>query len=301
MTTMNTTTEKTLRNNTNTAKETTMKTANTTINSSSTLQSATQAIRMAGVKTAVVTIAASVLWATAASGAVNVLRNGVTWDATYEGTLEPPSETPSWVEAIGGAGSSRVASGGILTITTPAAANVLRYDQTGTSWTGLGSQRTIEWRMRVVSQTAGDRATDFLSFDAGSGDFWILEFQDDSYRLVGSAAGSDIAFDTTQFHTYRWVIDTDASVDQSVLYIDGSEALSSGAATAGAAGLNNFLAFGDGSSGGVGGVIEVDFISWTAGAFAPVPEPSVLSLLVIGGLALANARSRQRRRLQHAG
>ena len=203
-----------------------------------------------------------------ASADTNVVRNGVNWDATYEADFEPHSAStnPIWVESIAGAGSSRVASGGILRLTSDGIGGYLRYDQTGSTWTGLGAQRTIEWRMMVESQTSGDRATDFLSF-AGDDGYWIVEFKDASLRLVGSSAGSDILIDTTTFHTYRLVIDSNLAVDQAVLYVDGLEFLSSGAATPGNAGANDFLAFGDGSSGGIGGAIQWDFVSWTAGAF----------------------------------
>jgi hypothetical protein len=230
----------------------------------------------------------STAWAISASADFLVPRNGVTWDATYEADFEPHSgsNSPIWTEGIGGAQSSRVASGGILTLTSADISN-LRYDQAGSSWTGLGQQRTIEWRMRVASQQAGDRATDFLSFAGGDG-FWIVEYKDSSLRLNGSSAGSDLPIDTTTFHTYRLVIDPGLATDKARLYVDNSLFHSSGGASPGNAGANNFLAFGDGSSGGIGGVIEWDFVSWTSGTH--IPEPSMVALIAIGGLLLSRRR-----------
>lgn len=220
-----------------------------------------------------------------ASAEFNVIRNGVNWDATYEAVFEPHSGStdPIWIEGIGGAQSSRVAAGGILTLTSVDISN-LRYDQTGASWTGLGAQRSIEWRMRVVSQSAPDRATDVLSFAAGDG-FWIVEFKDSSLRLNGSSMGSDILLDTTIFRTYRLVIDSTQSVDRAVLYVDGTEFITSGAATPGDAGAGDLLAFGDGSTGGIGAVIEWDFISWTAGAFPASPFGISFNTIVVADTA----------------
>ena len=265
----------------------------TTMNNSH-VHSAKHIVRSAAQGTACFALAAGLLaaWTTTASADFLVPRNGVTWDATYEADFEPHSgsNNPIWVESIAGSGSSRVASGGILRLTSDGLNGYLRYDQTGSTWTGLGAQRTIEWRMMVESQTSADRATDFLSF-AGSDGYWIVEFKDTSLRLVGSSAGSDIPIDTTTFHTYRLVIDGGLAVDQATLYVDSNPLpfLSSGSVAPGSAGANDFLAFGDGSSGGIGGVIEWDYVSWTAGAH-PVPEPSAAVLVLIGGLLLMRRR-----------
>ena len=235
----------------------------------------------AGGSRAVTTLAvAAVVAAGAVSAAAdtNVVRNGVTWDATFEGGNQPhfdqgpgPVENPAWT--FGGAsGSAGGSSDGTAYIHNSTPAGYYYFDQTDGTWTNAGTARTLEFRARVVGQTAPDDAAR-LTIGIND-DFWEFKLNTNGVQL-GSfiPLGSVTPVDTSVFHTYRIVFDASLPTDKAKVYIDGdgTPAISTGAAAPNTIADFDLLRFTDGSTGGIGGTSEWDFISWTAGAHPAGP------------------------------
>ena len=235
-------------------------------------------------------------FAAGASADLLVSRNGVTWDATFEGGNQPhfdqgpgPVENPAWV--FGGAsGSASGSSDGTAYTHSSTEGGYYYFDQTDATWTAAGTARTIEFRARVVSQAAAD---DAARLTIGLlDDFWEFKLKDTGVQ-IGSfiPLGSVTPLDTSVFHTFRMVIDNTLPTDKARVYIDGSTtpAIASGGFVPDTIASFDLLRFTDGSGGGIGGTTEWDFISWADGAF-PVPEPSVGVLVLIGALLLTRRR-----------
>jgi len=204
-----------------------------------------------------------------AYGAFNVTRNGVTWAGTYEGDVTPQSSTPSWA-GTGGGGSASGSSDGTSWTQTTLAGSYLYFDQTGTTWTSLGTQRSIEFRARVTAQTSSDDAFRVWSSDASG--YWEVSLLSNAVELVGMfTAGPGIPVDNSTFHIYRLTIDETLSIDQAKLYLDNNPVpVATSGSDVSAPSFGNLLSMGDRSSGGVGGTTSLDYISWTSGAF---PSP----------------------------
>src|SRR5687767_8091143 len=85
-----------------------------------------------------------------ANAGVNISRNGVTWDATYEGDVAALTDSsPAWA-VFDVANSNGATSDGITrTHITSNEAGANSYAFAGASWTGGGTQRTAEIRARV--------------------------------------------------------------------------------------------------------------------------------------------------------
>lgn len=225
-----------------------------------------------------------------AQGAFLVNRNGVLWDATYEGDVAPPTgSTPAWaLHDTQGVGAFQASDGDIYTINTSATTAAVSYNQ-GTAWSGTGTARTVEIRTRVLPEAyeAGDGAAGLimglnsLAYDLRFHSGFV------TYNINGGL-NTAATLDTSQFHVYRMVVDQAAN-PVFKLYIDGATtpAFTSNSTWFNSSGFD-ILVFGDYSTGGLAGHTETDYISWAAGAFPPqeIPEPAALALLPLAGLLL---------------
>jgi hypothetical protein len=210
---------------------------------------------------------------------------------SYEADALPddPSSSPQWQRFFGGTGT---ASGGILTVATPGTApdaDYLEYRLSGADgapWDPTGAGSTVEMRFKSDSVDASGWSgsalisTGLSQWAIRIGDF--VSISGDDYNLVANG------FDPTVFHTFRFTTANDTG--DLNMYIDGSTSVTH-VFTGGAASAVSRLAFGD-----LGqpeeGTAEWDYMRWTnAGAFAPVPEPGMMSLATIG---LAGLRRRRR-------
>lgn len=229
--------------------------------------------------------AAGLGFATCALGAFSLPRNGVVWDATYEGDVAPPTgSTPAWaVFDTQGAGAAQSSDGDIYTVNTSAVSAAVSYGVSA-NWSTAGSTRTAEIRTRVIPETyeAGDGAAGIIL--GVNGIAFNLRFHSGyvSYN-VGGTLNTAATLDTSEFHTYRMVVDL-AGSPNFALYIDGAQTpdFTSNGSWFFSAGFDTIV-FGDFSTGGLAGHTETDFISWAAGAQTQVPEPT----FGIAGLAAA--------------
>lgn len=222
----------------------------------------------------------------------NVLRNNVTWDATFEGDVAPPTgATPAWsLFDTQGVGAFQSSDGDIYTINTSATTAAVSYSQS-TNWSaGATTARTVEIRTRVIPETyeAGDGAAGIiLGLNSTA---YNLRFHTNQVTYNAGGLNTAAALDTTQFHVYRMVVDQTANPAFS-LYIDNAltPAFTSNGSWFNSPGFD-MIVWGDFSTGGLAGHTETDYISWKIGAHPPVPEPASLATLALGGLLIARRR-----------
>ena len=229
-----------------------------------------------------------------AGAATNVDRNGVTWDATFEGDFAAlTGSTPAW-SVFDVANSSESTDGNIRTHTTTAAAGANSYS-VASNWSGTGGARTVEIRARVpnpdIAGVTDGQASLILGVNNIAYDF---RFTDDSLLYnVGGALATVATLDTTQYHIYRVTVDQSANPIVN-LYIDNNptSVFSSSESWFTSPGFD-ILVYGDISTGGEAGTIDVDYISWADGVQTAVPEPASLGVLALAGVALVGRRRRQ--------
>jgi|GEM_PF-6384479 len=228
----------------------------------------------------------------AASAALSVPRNGVVWDATFEGDVSPPTgSTPAWTSFdTQGAGANQSTDGDLYTINTTQVGAAVSYGVTS-NWSTGGSVRTTEIRTRVIPETyeATDGAAGIIL--GVNGVAFNLRFHTGFISYNAGGLNSIATLDTTQFHTYRMITDLTGSPNFS-LYIDGATTpnFTSNGSWFFSAGFDTIV-WGDFSTGGLAGHTETDYISWSAGAHSEVPEPTaVAGLSVAGALLIARRR-----------
>lgn len=227
-------------------------------------------------------------WAVPASAAVNVNRNGVNWAGTFEGDVSPlTSSTPAWGVFDNNGFAAESSDGNIYSYVSGAVGVTASYSMADATWTGGGTARTAEIRARVPDNV-GEAADGVGSL--------ILGINDQAYDLRfhtgflsyngGSGLVSAATLDTSEYHIYRLTVDQAANPIVN-LYIDNNPTpvFTSNGNWFTSSGFNS-LVFGDISAGGESGKMDVDYISWSAGAIAPVPEPAALAFLPVACLLL---------------
>lgn len=231
----------------------------------------------------------------AADGAVGVTRNGVTWDATFEGDVASlAGSTPAWSAFDLGSSPTEFTDGDIRWVNTTAANQANSYS-VASGWSGTGGARTVEIRARVPNaDIVGDgQASLILGVNNVAYDF---RFSSNGilYNDGNVGLGTAVSMDTSAFHIYRVTVDQSANPVIN-LYIDNNPtpAFTSNASWFTSGGFDS-LVFGDISTGGEAGQVDVDYISWSDGVFpAAVPEPtSVAGIALIAGAAIARRRRR---------
>ncbi len=110
-----------------------------------------------------------------------------------------------------------------------------------------------------------------------------------------------LPLDPTEFHEF-WITikandETPGNGTHTVtIYLDGDLGpqgvfdVTAGSGDEGSA-FSNYLALGTGNTSAVG-AFDVDFFSYKPGVFAPVPEPSILAILGLGGVGIVFLRRR---------
>lgn len=227
-----------------------------------------------------------------ANAALNVNRNGVLWPGTFEGDVaDLTASVPPWGIFDRNGFAAESTDGNIYRYVSGSTGTSVGYEQTATFAGAPGLKWTAEARLRVEPCTfeAGDGAGGLVM---GVNDkAYALRFHTGflSYNFTGGLSPI-LNIDTTQFHTYRVVVDQTANPVYS-LYVDNdpTPAFTTNDFWFTSAGFNK-LVYGDFSSGGLAGIVETDFVSWTEGAF-PVPEPT--GVAAVAGLALLGARRRR--------
>ena len=138
---------------------------------------------------------------------------------------------------------------------------------------------TFETRVKVTSSIANGFMFQCCADDGGTG--WLAISSGGQHWGVDHVALGDQLNNADAFHVFR-VAQAPGTAVFSV-WRDGvllSDALSSGYGTS----LNRIL-FCDGGD-MWGGVMEVDYLRFTGGAYAPIPEPGTLVLLATGLIGL---------------
>ncbi|NWK54128.1 PEP-CTERM sorting domain-containing protein [Verrucomicrobiaceae bacterium N1E253] len=193
---------------------------------------------------------------------------------------------------------------GSATITpTAGVAGSIHLTTTGTSHSTLvGTTATapgaaVDWDSTVspntftleVSMRVND-LTDGFKFWAGTGDrIYMLDIYNDKVTTTNSGGGlKDVAMTLNdgEFHTFRLVADN--TNPGAHVWVDGVHIGDEVGGVFNSGTNDSRFILGDTTSGSFGDDIDVDiaYISYDAGAFAPVPEPSSAALVGLGGLAL---------------
>lgn len=210
---------------------------------------------------------------------------------TYKYEMDDdPGTTADWTANGGG---THGVSGGILTV--DSTNSNMYYMNTGT-WAGLFNDTdgwTLEARVKVLSQAPGVHGA--LGFNQGTATTDEPEFGIATDAVVWNQLGTfsqlgPTADNTNGFHVYR--IAQLAGTTTFNVWRDG--VLLNAAPLTTNNGIDERLYFPDGG-GNWGGSEQIDYLRYTAGAFAPVPEPGGLVLAGSALLALLAYALRKRK------
>ena len=205
----------------------------------------------------------------AACGAVNVQRNGVTWANTFEGDVSNLTlSTPAWSVFDRNGLASASTDGEIYSYISSTTGTSNSYS--APNWAGTGPARTAEIRLRVPDNSF--EATDgSAALTTSNGNAYDLRIYQDKLAFNGTGGllspGNVFNIDMSQFRILRIVVDTNAPFIYS-LYVDNNPTPTFQRNDSWFSGFDLFN-FGDVSTGGLSGKVEVDYISWTPGAFMP--------------------------------
>ena len=205
----------------------------------------------------------------------NMTRNGVTWNATYEGDVFPSASSPVWsIYANSGSWTANNNIPGIFTQDT--------YIESAGAWqvsTGFDNPsstgRTVEAKLKMGSNenypNAADGVVTLLVF--GGNRYMVFYIGTDSISMAGTSTSSASVDMLSNFNTIRVTHDSTRSTDAWKLYLNSDSApiISSGSDLGVPLESPSYaVVFGDPSTGGIGGESQWDYISWTdTGAFAP--------------------------------
>jgi Vibrio cholerae sialidase, lectin insertion/PEP-CTERM motif len=216
-------------------------------------------------------------WSVGGTGGVGVSVGGITNDASsgldawfVDDTSSGPDSNQSYYQTLSSTQATQAGTYGWSYSSTLRIPNASETPNASPFINYVDGSR--DWRMHFGSEADGDPF--ILLWDGG-----IVSgvFTGDKYTLQGAG---------TTYHTYELVFDPTAGTAD--LFVDGSEVLSdyAGFSTSGA---NNF-SWGAGSSADTG---RGNFNSVTF-SVNPVPEPSSLALLSLGGLTLVGYGRRRK-------
>jgi len=226
----------------------------------------------------------------------------VTWTTQYLGDVMPDSASPAWTQSINwgyqpthGYVSS---DGDILTQSTWTPAGTASFAMGPTAWQG-DTDSTVEFRIKIDDVADGQTYASqmLIGFPRGANADrrWELAFKQNGVD-AGVGASETYAADLSMWHTFRALIyATDATYPGGIMEIydlDSADPTTPVLTDNAAPGLTYAnLTFGDLFSGSIGGTTNWDYVAWTnAGAFVPVPEPTLMALLGMGTLALLRRR-----------
>ncbi len=218
-----------------------------------------------------------------------IISDDVDFSVNYQAAsgLLPSAATPVWtrVGSAGGTTGSTLISGALVFNTPLSGDRIFRIQNSTGNWDGSTTTgSTIEFSLKVESVAPEAAAATSIYFSTGTRGY-IFHFNSDSI-LYGSAS---VAHDTTVvFQRYRITLDPDGNAN---LYAnDNATPLISGYFGTTPSITTNHIYFGD-PGGTVGGIAHWEYIAYTnAGAVAPVPEVTTLSMALFGGVLLIAGR-----------
>lgn len=211
----------------------------------------------------------------------------VTWHEWNSTNTSLSNATPAWAKTTQGSGSpSIVDTAGSPTVFKSTASDANAYaTMTNTSyWVPTSAAgTTIEFRMKIDSVGSGKDYAAVFSVYGITGDYrFELNLSANGIRFF---TGTEYALDTSVFNTYRLTFEG----RNAKLYInDNNIPVLTNYTSGGGSGLTRIVIGDIGSS--WGGQTEWEYVKWTNDGVFPVPEPSVVALLVPGALALFAAR-----------
>lgn len=217
------------------------------------------------------------------------LYNGTTGVATSDGTNEWAT-TPS-------------PSGGVVTISNTSFSNTFWTNSTAAAaQMNTTTGYTIEYRVRATPATDLG-ASGYLSVDADDGTnlaaVSIQHEQNDDpttdlalYWDLGPGGPVYATVAADEFFTIRFAATPDAEATGGLtytLYINGTQVADGLSRERDLAGDARRMLLAD-VGGGERGTLEIDYVAFTGGAFAPVPEPGSLTLAVTSLALIAGRR-----------
>lgn len=234
-----------------------------------------------------------------------VAKDSATFAYKYDMSADPSERdidgngTGDFSKFVSSTGSAAGVNGGVLTINGGGDGydNRAAYYQSSTAgeaWANSGIAAntgfTVEVKLKVDSMIAGRWGTVAMMTGTAGENYNYLMFRDDGLTW-GEKAGPTYTTSTTDgFHVYRLAM----QAGQYSFWKDGS-LLGSAMTPSESSAINLFRLGDDGSS--MNGVTEVEYLRFTAGAYAPVatPEPSAIAILATTIASLSAYAWRRRR------